>query len=181
MVKLTAFPPSVGDSTIEVPISKVRLLELNRGKAGALNFCNTYIRAKTAHWASRNGVADDVQTFVGIVDARHALVEPDVFWNDALPFFSSQKDSMQPSRRFGFGTEHQAEYPVCITVQYPQHFSNVKHDDYLDNGNIAYYNLWQVLRDMGKCVTSSGTNTIWDISDKNFVFCTETRSEDLGE
>jgi hypothetical protein len=159
MVTLTAFPPTMGESDMTVSVDKVRLLELNRGKSGALNFCNNYVRQKTFYWTNKKNMKFDVQTFIGIVDARHALVEPHVFWNDALPFFSAQKETLQPSRRFGFGEQHR--YPVCITVQYPQYFSNVSHDDWLDNGNIAYYNMWQLLRDMGKCVTSSGTNTIW--------------------
>jgi hypothetical protein len=144
-----------------ISLSRVKLVELNRGKAGALNYCNEYIRLKRMGWAAEKRWSSDIQTFVGIVDARHALVEPNVFWNDALPFFSSTvvKDQIAPARAFGFGANHR--YPVCITVQYPQYFSNVSHDDFLDNGNIGYYNLWQVLRDMGKCVTSSGTNTIW--------------------
>lgn len=159
MATLTAFPPETDQSDIVVNIEKVRLLEFNRGKSGALNFCNTYIRQKTLYWSNKRNIRVNVQTFTGIVDARHALVEPDVFWNDALPFFSKHKETLKPSRRFGFDEKHQ--YPVCITVQYPQYFSNVSHDDWLDNGNTAYYNMWQLLRDMGKCVTSSGTNTIW--------------------
>lgn len=153
----SAFP----SNTRTILLSKVKLVELNRGKAGALNYCNEYIRLKRLAWAAEMGWSQDIQTFMGIVDARHALVEPNIFWNDALPFFSQtkKKDVLAPARSFGFGSNRR--YPVCITVQYPQYFSNVGSDDWLDNGNIGYYNLWQVLRDMGKCVTSSGTNTIW--------------------
>ena len=132
---------------------------MNRGKAGALNFCNEYFRRKTLYWTTKLNMTQQIQALVGIVDARHALVQPEIFWNDALPFFSSQKDSLAPSRSYGFGELHQ--FPVCITVQYPQYFSNVDDNDWLDNANSAYYNLWQPLRDCGKCVTSSGTNTIW--------------------
>lgn len=144
---------------ITVAFESVTLIEMNRGKAGALNFCNSYLRAKTNSWRNILNDPDATQTFVGIVDARHALVEPNIFWNDALPFFSIEKDSGRPVRKYGFGNAH--DYPVCITVQYPQYFSNVGTDDYLDNANTAYYNMWQPLRDCAKCITSSGTNTVW--------------------
>lgn len=159
---MTPFPPLPAVPNIVRPYEDVHLIEMNRGKAGALNFCNEYFRRKTATWMHKIHLKTQVQALVGIVDARHAIVEPHIFWNDALPFFSSQKNTLAPSRSYGFGEFHQ--FPVCITVQYPQYFSNVGHDDYLDNSNCAYYNLWQPLRDCGKCVTSSGTNTIWLVS-----------------
>lgn len=190
-------------------LDNVALLEKNRGKTGALNFFADYLRVFTLEWLIRkschmaanpflesdmNGhghnnrphfVSDDInksdnplacQVLVGIVDARHMLTEPKIFWNDALPYFSTIKDTMEPSRSFGMKSTH----PVCITVQYPQYFSNVLDDDYLDNSNSTYYNLWQTLRDGAKCITSSGTNAIWDITKPDFEFCTTTRSEDLG-
>jgi hypothetical protein len=156
---LAPFPPSLDSGDITWPYADLLLIEMNRGKAGALNFCNEYFRRKTISWTHGARLKTQVQALVGIVDARHALVEPHVFWNDALPFFSTQRSSGAPSRSYGFGELHQ--FPVCITVQYPQFFSNVGQDDYLDNANSAYYNVWQPLRDCGKCVTSSGTNTIW--------------------
>lgn len=156
---LTPFPPSQSIPDLTKPLAELALIEMNRGKAGALNFCNEYFRCKTIDWATKLQISPHIQTLVGIIDARHALVEPHIFWNDALPFFSSQKNTLAHSRSYGF--KKSSQYPVCITVQYPQHFSNVGHDDYLDNANSAYYNIWQPLRDCGKCVTSSGTNTIW--------------------
>ena len=87
---------------------------------------------------------------MGIIDARHMLVEPDLFYNSALPFFTAN-------------TAVQATPPVVI-VQYPQYFSNVQEKDYLDNKNSAYYTIWQTLRDCAKATTSSGTNAIWCVA-----------------
>ena len=160
-----------------VPLHELVLIEMNRGKTGALNFFNDYLRAKTFQWRSSLEMNHPVQTFTGIVDARHALVETDVFWNDALPYFSIVEGSGEPGKRFGSLNAHS----ICITVQYPQFFSNISPvDDVLDNSNSTYYNLWQTLRDGAKCICSSGTNAIWDISNPDFEFCTESRSEDLG-
>jgi hypothetical protein len=158
------------------PLEELALLEMNRGKTGALNFFNEYLRAKTAKWSRSLGMAHNVQTFVGIVDARHALVETDVFWNDALPYFSKLEVAGRPGKRMGSLTANS----LCITVQYPQYFSNIGADDVLDNSNSTYYNMWQTLRDGAKCICSSGTNAIWDISNPSFEFCTLSRSEDLG-
>eukprot|EP01032_Pedospumella_encystans_P014583 gene14583-16739_t len=159
-----------------LPVEELSLIEMNRGKTGALNFFNDYLRAKTARWSRSLGMTHSVQTFVGIVDARHALVETDVFWNDALPYFSKLEPNQQQGERMGSLTANS----LCITVQYPQFFSNIGSDDVLDNSNSTYYNLWQTLRDGAKCICSSGTNAIWDISNPNFEFCTLSRSEDLG-
>lgn len=148
------------DTHTIIAVEELSLLEMNRGKTGALNFFNDYLRAKTVKWSDSLGMRHAVQTFVGIVDARHALVETDVFWNDALPYFSKVETTGMPGKRFGSLTEHS----ICITVQYPQFFSNVGDDDVLDNSNSTYYNLWQTLRDGAKCICSSGTNAIWDIS-----------------
>jgi hypothetical protein len=172
-------PPAFGANCKEViiPISELVLVEKNRGKTGALNFFNEYLRAKTFRWRRALGMRHPVQIFNGIVDARHMLVETDVFWNDALPHFAMLETSGgAPGQRVGSLTEHS----ICISVQYPQHFSNVGDDDILDNTNGVYYTLWQTLRDGAKCICSSGSNTIWDISHPVFEFCTTSRSEDLG-
>jgi hypothetical protein len=161
---------------IVVPLNELVLLEKNRGKAGALNFFNEYLRSKVFRWGHSHGLKHGVQTFTGIVDARHALVETDIFWNDALPYFAKVESTGKPGKRFGSLSEHS----ICITVQYPQFFTNIGEDDVLDNTNSTYYNLWQTLRDGAKCICSSGTNTIWDISNPAFEFCTTSRSEDLG-
>lgn len=88
-----------------------------------------------------------------------------MFWNDALPYFSIVESTGEPGKRFGSLTKHS----ICITVQYPQFFTNVnRKNDFLDNSNSAFYTLWQVLRDCGKCICSSGSNTIWDISNPDF-------------
>lgn len=162
---------------VALPLDQVSLLEKNRGKTGALNFFNDYLRARTVQWSAEIGMNHPVQTFTGIIDARHALVEPEIFWNDALPYFSLVGATGEPGKRFGGLYKH----ALCCMVQYPQFFSNVSAtNDWLDNTCSSYYNLWQSLRDCGKCITSSGTNAIWDISDVNFEFCTTSRSEDLG-
>jgi hypothetical protein len=67
-----------------------------------------------------------------------------------------------------------------VLVQFPQFFSNVTRDDYLDNKNAGYYTIWQTLRDCSKTATSSGTNAIWDVTDPNFVYATSSRIEDTG-
>ena len=67
-----------------------------------------------------------------------------------------------------------------ILVQYPQYFSNITRDDFLDNKNSGYYTIWQTLRDCAKVCTSSGTNAVWDISDSSFEFATTSRIEDTG-
>jgi hypothetical protein len=159
-----------------IPLDELVLLEKNRGKTGALNFFNDYLRAKTYKWRRSLGMQHPIQTFTGIVDARHALVETDIFWNDALPYFAMVEGTGKPGKRFGSLSEHS----ICITVQYPQFFTNIGTDDVLDNSNSTYYNLWQTLRDGAKCICSSGTNAIWDISNPAFEFCTTSRSEDLG-
>jgi hypothetical protein len=124
-----------------------------------------------------------------------------VFWNDALPYFSTiaHENTLTPAKRFG---DRNSTYPICMLVQYPQFFSNVTRDDFLDNKNGSYYTLWQTLRDCAKSATSSGTNAIWycnacvvllslqvvcdvlsitrDITDKDFKFATSSRIEDTG-
>jgi hypothetical protein len=159
-----------------IPLDELVLLEKNRGKTGALNFFNDYLRAKTYKWRRSLGMQHPIQVFTGILDARHALVETDIFWNDALPYFAKIEGTDNPGKRFGSLNKHS----ICITVQYPQFFTNVGSDDVLDNTNSTYYNLWQTLRDGAKCICSSGTNAIWDISNPTFEFCTTSRSEDLG-
>lgn len=86
--------------------------------------------------------------------------EPNIFWNDALPYFAVDKISHVPAKRFG-SSHSTGCMPLCILVQYPQYFTNVTRDDYLDNRNSAYYTLWQAQRDAGKVITSSGSNAIW--------------------
>jgi hypothetical protein len=160
-----------------LPVHELALLEMNRGKTGALNFFNEYLRVKTFSWSRSHGMRHPVQTFTGILDARHALVETDIFWNDALPYFAKVGSTGKAGKRFGGLTEHS----ICVSVQYPQYFTNVNERvDVLDNTNSTYYTLWQTLRDGAKCICSSGSNAIWDISNPEFEFCTTSRSEDLG-
>lgn len=156
---IAKFPMTPEDVTIgPVPMRCLSLVEKNRGKTGALNFYNIYLRLKTDDWRRAVHYSNRVQVFVGILDARHTFVEPGIFWNDALPYFSITKSTNQPSRLFG---RVHSEHPVCITVQYPQKFSNIIENDYVDNACATYYTMWQCLRDCGKAITSSGTNTIW--------------------
>ena len=178
-------------------LSDVKLLEQNRGKAGAMNVYADYIRAVGTQWMAKNNIPDRerVQLFEGIVDARHMLAEPDIFWNEALPYFSADKQSLEPTKQFGGSRgsssrraadkelrlgKNERKHPVCFLVQYPQCFTNVNHKDYLDNTNGAYYTLWQCLRDSGKVATSSGSNAIWDITCSSFQFATTSRIEDTG-
>ena len=142
-------------TTTTTSLQHLSLLEQNRGKAGALNVYATYLRTKALQWCADKPPA---QIFHGIIDARHMLAEPDIFWNDAIPFFSVDAKTKIPTRRFGRAS---GDVPQCLLVQYPQFFSNVTRDDFLDNKNSAYYTVWQTLRDCAKTITSSGTNAIW--------------------
>ncbi len=89
------------------------------------------------------------------------LAQPHVFWNESLPFFAKSA-SGQSTKDFGDANSK------CILVQYPQYFSNVFKEDYLDNKNSGYYVLWQTLRDCSKTITSSGTNGIYL---ENCIYC----------
>ena len=154
-------------------IEDVTLIEKNRGKTGAVNFFNEYLRCSTALFLHNQKITHKVQTLCGIVDARHAIIMPDTFWNDALPYFA--KLDNEPNQ--GYLGKHS----ICISVQYPQYFTNVDHStDYLDNANWGYYNIGQPIRDCASVICSSGSNTVWDISHPHFHFCQTSRSEDLG-
>lgn len=155
-----------------ISLDKLELIEANRGKAGALNVFLDYLRLRANKWASNQELALPIQTFAGIVDARHMLAEPTVFWNESLPFFARNE--------LGVSAKDFGESMDCMLVQFPQFFSNVKSDDYLDNKNSGYYTIWQTLRDCAKCVTSSGTNAVWDVTDSNFYVATTSRIEDTG-
>ena len=141
-----------------VPVKNFKLLEQNRGKAGAMNAFADLLRVKAMQWLIENDMNKPPQILMGIVDARHMLAEPSIFFNDAVPYFSVDANTRQPLKKFG---EHSADSPLCMLVQYPQYFTNVNHEDFLDNKNGAYYTLWQALRDAGKVCTSSGSNAIW--------------------
>lgn len=169
---------SVDKPTANVNVHKVSLLEQNRGKAGALNVSLQFLKTRTAEWCFSNNLDESkIQVFMGIVDARHMLAEPDIFWNDSLPFFSGLKSGQASKDYMGDSTTGKQ---LCINVQFPQFFSNVTRDDYLDNKNSAYYTIWQTLRDGAKATTSSGTNAIWDVTNPNFSFATTSRIEDTG-
>lgn len=161
---------------ITVPLQEVTLVEQNRGKAGALNVYKDFLRCKSNQWIAEQGIVAPVQVFMGIIDARHMLAEPEIFWNDALPFFARNKESGESAKDYGENTIGQQ----CIMVQYPQFFTNVTRDDFLDNKNSAYYTIWQTLRDCSKCITSSGTNAIWEITNPTFCYATTSRIEDTG-
>jgi hypothetical protein len=142
---------------ITVPLQEVSLIEQNRGKAGALNVYKDFLRTKGTQWAAEAGLnGAPIQIFMAIIDARHMLAEPEIFWNDGLPFFARMRSGASAK---DYGEEHCGQQ--CIMVQYPQFFTNVTRDDFLDNKNSAYYTIWQTLRDCAKTITSSGTNAIW--------------------
>jgi hypothetical protein len=162
-----------------IMLDALKLVECNRGKAGAMNIYADYMRAATLSWLARTDQTIPVQVFEGVVDARHMLAEPDIFWNEALPYFSLNKNTLAPTKGLG-GAPSTTKYPPCMLVQYPQCFTNVNHKDYLDNTNGAYYTLWQTLRDGAKVATSSGSNAIWDVTNPEFTFATTSRIEDTG-
>ena len=175
MLKLLPWPPSAdvenaqGKAPIIRPYENVALIEKNRGKAGALNVFAEYLRLRGRTWAAQNDIPNPVQTIAAIVDARHMLSEPHIFINEALPFFAR----LDKGNAYGKATD-------VILIQYPQFFSNVIRDDFLDNKNSGYYTIWQTLRDCAKTITSSGTNALWDITDSGFTFATSSRIEDTG-
>mmetsp|Transcript_3692 Transcript_3692/g.5713 ORF Transcript_3692/g.5713 Transcript_3692/m.5713 type:complete len:1372 (+) Transcript_3692:182-4297(+) len=163
-------------SPICLSLQEIALIEQNRGKAGALNVYKDFLRCKAAQWVAEQGIPGPVQVFMAIIDARHMLAEPEIFWNDALPFFARNKESGESAKDYGEMSAGQQ----CIMVQYPQFFTNVTRDDFLDNKNSAYYTIWQTLRDCGKTITSSGTNAIWEITNPTFSYATTSRIEDTG-
>ena len=142
-----------------VSLQDVSLIEQNRGKAGALNVYKDFLRCKATQWIAEQGIVGPVQIFMGIIDARHMLAEPEIFWNDGIPFFARMKSGASAK---DYGEVHTGQQ--CIMVQYPQFFTNVTRDDFLDNKNSAYYTVWQTLRDCAKTITSSGTNAIWYVT-----------------
>jgi hypothetical protein len=144
--------------TKTISLSKLKLLEMNRGKAGAMNTYADILRIKAIQYVIENNILKFPQIIFGIVDARHMLAEPSIFFNEAIPYFSMNEITGKPLKLFG---EHNSSSPMCMLVQYPQYFTNVNHEDYLDNRNAAYYTIWQALRDAGKVCTSSGSNAIW--------------------
>lgn len=155
---------------------QIELMEKNQGKAGALNVALMYFKRRGAIWCKKNNIDPETKQFLmGIVDARHMVLEPNIFWNDALPFLSGLR-SCRPTTIFN---RHSGENQMCLNVQYPQYFVNIT-EDYLDNRNGAYYTMGQTLRDCAKVTTSSGTNAIWDVSRRNFEFATTSRIEDTG-
>ena len=95
---------------------------------------------------------------------------------DGLSSDSSEFDLGWRGQRVGF----ESKSAHCIFVQYPQYFSNASLKDVLDNTNASNYILAQTLRDCARCITSSGTNTVWNISNPTFQFNPTTRSEDLA-
>ena len=175
MLKLLPWPPSAdvenaqGKAPIIRSYENVALIEKNRGKAGALNVFAEYLRLRGRTWAAQHDIPTPVQTIAAIVDARHMLSEPHIFINEALPFFAR----LEKGNAYGKATD-------VILIQYPQFFSNVIRDDFLDNKNSGYYTIWQTLRDCAKTITSSGTNALWDITDSGFTFATSSRIEDTG-
>ena len=175
--ELTKWPPETIQETQEdpepekFPVNEISLIEKNRGKAGALNVYLDLLKLRATKWAAERGVQTPVQTFAGIIDARHMLAEPHIFWNEALPFMARNE--------VGRNVKDYGKYG-CILVQYPQYFTNVTRDDFLDNKNSAYYTIWQTLRDHSKTITSSGTNAIWDCTYPEFKIATSSRIEDTG-
>lgn len=164
------------DRNMIIPLAEVNLVEKNRGKAGALNVAREYLRIRSKKWIAMNNISSNVQIFMGIIDARHMIAEPEIFWNDALPFFSRHRETGESAK--DYGESHGGQQ--CIIVQYPQYFTNVNRDDFLDNKNSSYYTIWQTLRDCGKATTSSGTNAIWEVTSSTFEFATTSRIEDTG-
>jgi hypothetical protein len=133
---------------IAVPLSNVELLELNRGKTGALNFFQDFLRAKTRQWVTRTVASEsakgpenksafrrsmsitgrsepETQIFIGNIDATHTLVEPNIYWNDALPYFSIVRDTGEPGvyvlvKVFNYWSACAyvfVELPTCVAVK----------------------------------------------------------------
>eukprot|EP01038_Epipyxis_sp_PR26KG_P015527 gene15527-20960_t len=158
-------------SNILARLDNLSLIMSHRGKAGCMNTFTDYV-----HYRSKSfrDVKVKIKELFAIIDARHMVTLPDVFWNDALPYFAAVKQGPEINDAKGF--EHSKP---CMLVQYPQFFSNVT-SDILNNRVGSFYTITQVLGDCSKCVTSSGSNAIWDVSDPSFKFSTTTRTEDTA-
>ena len=167
---------SVEDSEMypQHPRRLVKLIEKNKGKSGALNVFIQLLRLRAKQWANDvdNTIIEPVQTFLGIVDSTHMLAEPHIFWNEALPFMATTE--------MGKSIKEYGKEKGCLLVQYPQHFSNINRDDYLDNKNSSFFTLWQTLRDHSKTIISSGTNAIWDVTNPKFEMCTHSCAEEIS-
>jgi hypothetical protein len=156
-----------GTDLSRIPLAQLSLIEKNRGKAGALNEFLYYYR----HLANRWARSEEYTLLYAVIDARHMLVKPKVFWNYAFPYFAHFRSKKENLRSFG-GNRY------CILVQYPQHL--IGNQDYIDNKNAAFYTLDQTLRDCANCCTSSGTNAIWDLTNPVVEFETCSRVEDTA-
>jgi hypothetical protein len=100
------------------------------------------------------------------------MVKPKVFWNYAFPYFAAKPlKSKATCSCFASKIE-------TILVQYPQHLIGMQ--DFIDNKNAAFYTLDQTLRDCANCVTSSGSQAIWDYSNPEYEFNTKSRVEDTA-
>lgn len=168
-VKISVWPdaPSCEENELVVKMSQLELICGVGGKAGALNTCLDLVRRRTRVWSHEIGhdhTSQPLQLFFGVVDARHMIAEPEIFWNDTIPYFAHLKNN-EAAKNIGLSS------PV-ILIQFPQHFNHVSKNSYLDSRNFIYNSVWQTIRDCSKTTNSNGTNTIWDATDPYFKIAT---------
>jgi len=71
----------VYDST-DVDVNDVTLYTQHRGKVGAIDTFKHYLRLRGRKWAEDEGIeVSRPQTFMAVIDARHMIVEPQIFIN----------------------------------------------------------------------------------------------------
>ena len=138
------------------------MVEAHRGKAGSLEKARIYFLALCQDWAGTQ--SSKVAKFMAVIDARHMIVQPNIFWDSALPHFTIKIGNKK-----------------TLLVQYPQWFSNqCQKSDVLDNSNLSFYLIFQTLRDCAKVITSCGTNAIWRVDIEDFSFSLISCIEDTG-
>eukprot|EP01038_Epipyxis_sp_PR26KG_P004440 gene4440-6279_t len=164
--------PATTKQKLLANVDDLSLIMSHRGKAGAMNTFTEYVHHRSRPF--RENSLSKIKELFAIIDARHMVVMPDIFWNDALPYFAIVKNGSYVEDAKGF--EHSKP---CMLVQYPQYFSNVK-SDILNNRVGSFYTISQLLADCSKCVCSSGSNAIWDVTNPSFRFSATTRTEDTA-
>lgn len=160
--------PEHGESTKGGVVKGVKKSDLHlfcgqRGKAGALHFAMDYLRKRGHGWCQ--GLAQPplnrVKTIFSVIDARHMITEPHVYFNNALPHFAR-----------GYENEDIKGYAPAqdvYLVQYPQYYADVK-DNVWNARNAIHWTISQFVQDYGRCCVSTGSNSLWDISPKGFDF-----------
>ena len=66
----------------DVDVKDVTLYTQHRGKVGAIDTFKHYLRLRGRKWACEERIeVANPQTFMAVIDARHMIVEPEIFIN----------------------------------------------------------------------------------------------------